>query len=149
LTTECYRTDHDIFEVEILNKIAEQQRLLSNAAHTSHVIGSLESFQLRGPAGEHRCIVMPVLGSNLGRQVHRFPNRRISVKTVKEIAKQLLQGLAFLHDDCGIIHTGIADRCTFRGTITDQSRDLQPANICIEIGSGEIERACARIGVGI
>ncbi|KAF1823952.1 kinase-like protein [Dissoconium aciculare CBS 342.82] len=94
LTTDCYGGDHDIFEVEILNRIAEQQRLLSNAARNSHVIGSLDSFRLRGPAGEHRCIVMPVLGSSLGQQVHRFPNRRIPVKTTKEIVKQLLQGMA-------------------------------------------------------
>jgi serine/threonine-protein kinase SRPK3 len=79
------------------------------------VIGSLDSFRLRGPAGEHRCIVMPVLGSSLGQQVHRFPNRRIPVKITKEIVKQLLQGLSFLHDDCRIIHTGIADRRNFLG----------------------------------
>jgi serine/threonine-protein kinase SRPK3 len=31
---------------------------------------------------------------------------RIPVAVMKEVARQVLQGLDFLHRECGIIHTG-------------------------------------------
>ncbi|TKA50109.1 hypothetical protein B0A55_11927, partial [Friedmanniomyces simplex] len=111
LTNDCYGTGHDIFELEILQSIARQQAQLDND-HTSYVNGLIDNFQLNGPNGAHECIVMPVLGCSIKAQAERFPERRIPVRIMKEITRQLLKGLAFIHGRCKVIHT-----------------DLQPSNI--------------------
>jgi serine/threonine-protein kinase SRPK3 len=69
---------------------------------------------------------MPVLGASLYNQAGRFPQRRIPVRIMKEIMRQLLTGLAFLHDACKVVHT-----------------DLHPANIYLEIGEEAVEDLAA------
>ncbi|KAK3625445.1 hypothetical protein LTR56_014300 [Elasticomyces elasticus] len=122
LTRDRYSGKHDIFEVEILQRVVREQTQLGDEIATN-VIKLLDVFDLSGPNGTHRCIVMPVLGCTIKTQAERFPDRRIPVSIMKEIVRQLLTGLAFLHNQCGVIDT-----------------DLQPNNILFEIGEGEIER---------
>ncbi|OTA78343.1 hypothetical protein M434DRAFT_87359 [Hypoxylon sp. CO27-5] len=55
------------------------------------------------------------MGPNLSIYRRLFPYLRIPVPVAKNIARQLLQALAFLHDTCHIIHT-----------------DIKPQNILIE-----------------
>lgn len=105
LTTDCYGTKHDIFELEILKTITGQQAQLG-AEDSSHVVGLVDTFRLTGPAGAHECIVMAVLGCDLFTMARRFPERRIPVRIMKEVTRQLLVGLAFMHDRCKVIHTG-------------------------------------------
>ena len=122
LTSDCYGTDHDIFELEILEKISQQQTQLYKGSN-SHVIGLLDSFRVVGPSGTHQCIVMPVLGSNINVQAHRFSEGRIPARIMKAVIKQLLLALSFLHNNCGIIHTGMLTISSvanvFLGSLTD------------------------------
>jgi serine/threonine-protein kinase SRPK3 len=46
------------------------------------------------------------MGHHLGLQATKFEQQRIPVAVMREVARQLLQGLDFLHRECGIIHTG-------------------------------------------
>ncbi|KAM3423678.1 hypothetical protein BST61_g1092 [Cercospora zeina] len=122
LTADCYGGSYDIFEVDILKAISHQQHKLEDASE-SHVIELLDVFDTETQAGTHRCIVMPVLGCDLDAQARRFPGRRIPVQIMKQITRQLLLGLEFLHNSCRVIHT-----------------DLQPSNVCFEITQTEIDR---------
>lgn len=106
LTIDCYGTDHDIFEVDILRTVTHEQARLSGDSKT-HCLGLLDTFQLKGPRGTHECIVMPVVGGNIMDQATRYTDNRIPTAIMKEITKQLLLGLCFLHDKCEVIHTGI------------------------------------------
>lgn len=59
--------------------------------------------------GTNVYLVFPVLGHHLGLQTAKFEQGDIPVAVIKEVARQLLQGLEFLHRECSIIHTGKAD----------------------------------------
>ena len=68
----------------------------------------------------HVCMVFEVLGENLLGLIKRWNHRGIPMPLVKQITKQVLLGLDYLHRECGIIHT-----------------DLKPENVLIEIGDVE------------
>lgn len=65
-------------------------------------------------------MVFEVLGENLLGLIKRWNHRGIPMPLVKQITKQVLLGLDYMHRECGIIHT-----------------DLKPENVLIEIGDVE------------
>lgn len=46
------------------------------------------------------------LGPNISALAKWYHDRRLPTSLVKDITRQLLLGLDYLHDYCGIIHTG-------------------------------------------
>lgn len=110
-------TDTAIDEIKLLDKVTT-----SDTHHPGHehVIQLLDTFTHQGPNGVHVCMVFEVLGENLLGLIRRYKHRGIPVVFVKQIAKQLLSALDFLHRRCGVIHT-----------------DLKPENVLIEIGDVE------------
>ncbi len=81
----------------------------------------LDTITHKGPNGVHVVMVFEVLGENLLGLIRRYKHRGIPVVFVKQIAKQLLSALDFLHRNVvGVIHT-----------------DLKPENVLIEIGDVE------------
>lgn len=106
-----------------LDEIKLLQRIVSaNPEHPgkAHVVQLLDSFEHKGPNGMHVCMVFEVLGENLLGLIKRYNHRGIPMPLVKQIAKQVLLGLDYMHRECGIIHT-----------------DLKPENVLIEIGDVE------------
>ncbi|KAK5733600.1 hypothetical protein LTR17_009590 [Elasticomyces elasticus] len=125
LTNDCYGVGHDIFELEILETITQKQAKFDRAGDT-HLVGLLDHFQVTGPAGTHQCVVMPVLGCDIKAQAQRFAKERIPVPIMKEIIRQLLTGLAFMHGKCRVIHI-----------------DLKPWNILLEIERADVDNIAA------
>ncbi len=73
-------------------------------------------------------MVFEVLGENLLGLIKRYDHRGIPVQIVKQITRQILLGLDYLHRECGIIHT-----------------DLKPENVLIAIDDVEaVARAAAQ-----
>ncbi|KAG6864396.1 hypothetical protein C0991_009885 [Blastosporella zonata] len=93
-------------------------------AHThpgrSHVISFLDHFRHKGPNGTHVCMVFEVLGENLLGLIKRHQNKGVPMHLVRQIAKQVLLGLDYMHRCCGVIHT-----------------DLKPENVLISIDDVE------------
>ena len=113
----AHYTETAIDEIKLLNRIVH-----ANPKHPGrkHVVSLLDSFEHHGPNGQHVCMVFEVLGENLLGLIKRWNHRGIPQPLVKQITKQVLLGLDYLHRECGIIHT-----------------DLKPENVLIEVGDVE------------
>ncbi|KAI0824915.1 kinase-like domain-containing protein [Trametes gibbosa] len=104
------RTD----ELRMLKKAASAQ-----PAHRGfrHVLQYHESFEFEGPLGAHRCIVTEVLGFSLAhvRNMREDGDRRVPVDIVKRVVRQVLLGLEYLHNECGVVHGDLKhDNILFR-----------------------------------
>ncbi|KZF21237.1 kinase-like protein [Xylona heveae TC161] len=113
----AHYTETAIDEIKLLNKIVHAK---PEHPGRKHVVSLLDSFEHKGPNGVHVCMVFEVLGENLLGLIKRWNHRGIPMPLVKQITKQVLLGLDYLHRECGIIHT-----------------DLKPENVLIEIGDVE------------
>ena len=113
----AHYTETALDEIKLLNRVVQ-----ANKDHPGrrHVVSLLDSFTHHGPNGKHVCMVFEVLGENLLGLIKRWNHRGIPMELVKQITKQVLLGLDYLHRECGIIHT-----------------DLKPENVLIEIGDVE------------
>lgn len=111
-SSKNYR-DTAIDEIKILSKVN-----MTDIDHPGHenLVKLLDYFEHDGPNGIHICMVFEVLGENLLNLIRRYRHRGLPVKFVKQIAKQSLLALDFLHRKCGIIHT-----------------DIKPENLLIKI----------------
>ncbi|KAL2758314.1 hypothetical protein ACRALDRAFT_1030062 [Sodiomyces alcalophilus JCM 7366] len=113
----AHYTETAVDEIKLLNRIVQAN---PDHAGRKHVVSLLDSFEHKGPNGTHVCMVFEVLGENLLGLIKKWNHRGIPMPLVKQITKQVLLGLDYLHRECGIIHT-----------------DLKPENVLIEIGDVE------------
>jgi serine/threonine-protein kinase SRPK3 len=113
----AHYTETALDEIKLLNKVVSAKK---DHPGRKHVVSLLDSFTHKGPNGNHVCMVFEVLGENLLGLIKRWNHRGIPMPLVKQITKQVLLGLDYLHRECGIIHT-----------------DLKPENVLIEIGDVE------------
>ena len=117
MRSAAHYTETAVDEIKLLNKVVEAN---PNHPGKRYVVGLLDSFEHKGPNGVHVCMVFEVLGENLLGLIKRWNHRGIPMPLVKQITKQVLLGLDYMHRECGIIHT-----------------DLKPENVLIEIGDVE------------
>ncbi|KAH8306553.1 hypothetical protein KR018_011966 [Drosophila ironensis] len=83
-------------------------------------------FYMNGIHGTHLCLVFEVLGENLLTLIQRSRYKGLPLYNVKQIARQVLEGLFYLHMQCRIIHTDlkpenvlmVADDLAIRGQAT-------------------------------
>ncbi|KAI1400977.1 kinase-like protein [Hypoxylon fuscum] len=116
LTADSYDGKKDTFEREILRHIASKTtQAPSIKPGSNRILGLLDEFQYSGPNGKHVCLVFKPMGPSMSTYRRLFPRLKIPVPVAKNVARQLLEALAFLHDTCHIIHT-----------------DIKPQNILIE-----------------
>jgi serine/threonine-protein kinase SRPK3 len=111
-------------EIKLLEKV---NNALPNSLHRMRVVELYDSFKICGPHGNHVAMAFEVLGPNLLTLIKKYNHKGIPSRVVKKITKQVLMGLEYLHDGCGIIHT-----------------DLKPENILIEI---DVEERMKELGV--
>ncbi|TIC52716.1 kinase-like protein [Wallemia mellicola] len=93
-----------------LDEIKLLQRLVSSEprhAGRRHSVLLLDHFRHKGPNGSHVCMVFEVLGENLLGLIKRYQHRGVPIPIVKQVAKQVLLSLDYMHNKCGIIHTDI------------------------------------------
>ena len=110
LTADSYGREKDIYELSILRhiKTADPRHL-----GYKHVVRLLDDFRHPGPNGSHVCLVFEVMGENLVRLARRYRDQKLPVELVKQIARQLMLGLDYLHRSCRVVHTGTSHRICF------------------------------------
>ncbi|KZO94953.1 kinase-like protein [Calocera viscosa TUFC12733] len=96
----------------------------ANRSHPGfpHVLTLLDEFRFKGPNGQHIVLVTDVLGEDLVRVRRRYDSGRLAVGVVKQISKQVLLGLQYLHEEVGLTHT-----------------DIKPDNILIALPTPEAD----------
>lgn len=67
----------------------------------------LDSFDVDGPDGRHRCLVHPPLWESLLALLHRNPILRLPAPVLAFALQRVFLALDFLHNECQIVHTGI------------------------------------------
>jgi serine/threonine-protein kinase SRPK3 len=66
----------------------------------------LDHFVHKGPNGEHSCLVLELLGENIGMFCRRmFSRNQLPPGLDKMVARQLISVIDYLHI-CGFVHTG-------------------------------------------
>lgn len=83
----------------------------------------LDSFDVSGPAGEHRCLVHPPLWDNMLTFIHRNSEGRLPTILVSYILQRVFLALDFLHTECQIIHTDIKLENIMFGIVGDSVFD--------------------------
>jgi serine/threonine protein kinase len=91
-------------EIKLLSKVASYS---PHHPGRSHIVSFLDSFCHQGPEASHICIVFEPLGENLLTLIERNKKKGVPRGLVKVIAKQILLGLQYLHDECDLVHTDI------------------------------------------
>ncbi|KAJ1926163.1 serine/threonine protein kinase, CMGC [Tieghemiomyces parasiticus] len=106
-------------EIQLCDKVA---RTDPTAPGHLHVVELLDHFMHYGPNGAHVCMVFEVLGENLLSLIRRYRKRGgLPVPLVKDVARQILLGLDYMHEACRVIHT-----------------DMKPENVLVAIPNVEV-----------
>jgi serine/threonine-protein kinase SRPK3 len=106
LTADSSKDVH-VDELEILKQI---RNIGQDHPGYNHVNQLLDNFRIQGPHGEHLCLVFEVLGMDMRNLRDRFEGNKLPMALLKQVARQTLLALDYLHTRCRIIHCG-----TFRG----------------------------------
>jgi serine/threonine-protein kinase SRPK3 len=105
-------------EILLLEQVTRTDPTCLGARYVTAIV---DHFTVDGPNGQHVCMTFEVLGENLLSLIKRYRHRHgVPTRLVKQIAKQMLLGLDYLHRKCGIIHT-----------------DLKPENVLMYLENAE------------
>ncbi|KAI0643460.1 kinase-like protein [Trametes meyenii] len=95
---------HRLKELDLMRPMRD--RSPSHPGH-SHVVQLKDHFYQQGPHGKHLCLVMEPLLQDLRSLTLRFKRRIPPPYFVRLLARQVVLGLQYLHDECDIIHTDV------------------------------------------
>lgn len=92
-----------------------QWRLAKFAEHDNHegikhIRLSKDEFQTPGTSlwYRHQCIVHQPQGTSFGVLQEKYPDEILPVEIVKSMITPLLRALDWLHNTCGVVHTGMS-----------------------------------------
>ncbi|KAK0444236.1 kinase-like domain-containing protein [Desarmillaria tabescens] len=90
-------------EAVFLDKV----RQVRNTTEQQHVIHMLDHFPLISAHGLHCCLVLEPLGLSIEELTRRTLPNKFPIPMCRQIIKQTLLGLDYLHRRCGIVHTDL------------------------------------------
>jgi serine/threonine-protein kinase SRPK3 len=93
----------ELHELEYLQRMSDRDD--QHPGH-SHVLQLQDHFYHEGPNGRHLCIVTELLSESVTSFSFRWKNDRMPQALAKHVTRQIILGLDYLHNTCGILHTG-------------------------------------------
>lgn len=90
-------------ELKFLEHMRVQSPHHPGYAHIAHL---RDHFHHDGPYGSHLCLVMEPLLEDLRLFSMRWKHRLMPLSMVRLLARQIVLGLQYLHEECNIVHTG-------------------------------------------
>ncbi|KAI9064550.1 kinase-like protein [Trametes sanguinea] len=93
-----------LHELDFLLRMRDAAPQHPGYPHVNHLC---DHFLEEGPHGRHRCLLMEPLLQDLGSFPLGLNGRMLPQPLVKHFARQVILGLQYLHDECGIIHTDL------------------------------------------
>lgn len=116
-------------ELDLLRKVTNASPLHHGSGH---VVQLFHEFSFDSFAGRHICFVMDVLSYSISSLRSQLNNQRFPLRFILRIAKDVLKGLDYLHNECQIVHSGVSaflfpistGRCNYL-------TDLKPGNILL------------------
>ncbi|XP_037900612.1 SRSF protein kinase 3 [Glossina fuscipes] len=91
-------------EIRLLEAIRDADPL---DVKRERIVRLLNHFTVRGVNGVHTCLVFEALGCSLYKLIVKNNYQGLAIAQVRNIIKQVLEGLDYLHSKCSIIHTDI------------------------------------------
>jgi serine/threonine-protein kinase SRPK3 len=124
---ELCRRISDNYNNPIWNKSVKQYLNNPSATGTrenTHCLQMFDWFFHFGIHGKHFVMAFEVLGSNLLALVKKYDYRGIPLPITRDITRQLLMGLDYMHRVCKMIHTDIKPENIVFGMREEESFDL-------------------------
>ncbi|GMF38347.1 unnamed protein product [Phytophthora fragariaefolia] len=97
-------------EIELLECTVQAARANYKSAERQEeikVVRLVDSFEHKGPNGVHVCMVFEMMGDNLLTLIKYYNYRGVPMPLVQRLTRDMMEGLAFLHGKCQIIHTDL------------------------------------------
>lgn len=127
--------ENSFYEIEVLQKTLvkakstdwknEYRKLVgrANAKPHTHIVKMLNSFIYESKFDLHFCLVFELLDVSLRTVINRYDRKGVPLKLSREIVRQILVGLHFLHTHCQIVYN-----------------NLQPENVMFAFPKSERQR---------
>lgn len=118
------------------------------------VVELLDHFEHEGPHGRHVCLTFELLSKSLLSLVKRFNYRGVPLPMIRIISRQILEGLDYIHNTCGIIHTDLkpenvlfAQHRVEKEALQEESRRAASELAALKKNANNIKQIdCASIG---
>lgn len=104
MSAECYGQDSPIFEREILTHLRAGDRTLMGYKYVCHLV---DDFEVKGPNGNHVCLVLELMGETLASFGVGFKEFMIPTPIMRKFTLRLVAALDFAHES-NVIHTGMS-----------------------------------------
>ncbi|KAG7399330.1 SRSF protein kinase 2 [Phytophthora boehmeriae] len=102
--TEAAKDEIELLECTVN---AAQTELTPKEQEEIKVVRLVDSFEHKGPNGVHVCMVFEMMGDNLLTLIKYYNYRGVPMRLVQRLTRDMMEGLAFLHEKCQIIHTDL------------------------------------------
>uniref|UniRef100_A0AAV1V618 non-specific serine/threonine protein kinase n=1 Tax=Peronospora matthiolae TaxID=2874970 RepID=A0AAV1V618_9STRA len=105
--TDAARDEIELLECTVRAAKATQTESTIGQQEVIKVVCLIDSFEHKGPNGLHVCMVFEMMGDNLLTLIKYYNYRGVPLQLVRRLTRDMMEGLAFLHGKCEIIHTDL------------------------------------------
>lgn len=96
-----------VAEATFIDSCSSQKSSKKVKKPSNHIVKMLNAFIYESRSDLHFCMVFEVLDVSLRAIMDRYENKGIPLTLSRKIVKQILTGVHYLHQHCGLIHNNL------------------------------------------